>query len=219
MFALRRPDSNRLDAILAAYEQRQYSYDQVGWSRSATAPAGAFVNRGEAFLGQGESVFLRARQTLAQWQMFPTDWIRAYTREPAVAAGNVVATVARCAGLWAVNACRVVYVDDIRRDAVESLAIGYGTLRGHLMRGEERFRVSWDHRDDAVRYDVWSFSWPDRFAARCALPLIRRIQRRFAKESPVAMQKAISGINQRPPSSDQEGNYCRNGAITNRPRA
>jgi hypothetical protein len=70
------------------------------------------------------------------------------------------------------------------------------------MRGEERFRVSWDHGDDSVRYDLWSFSWPQRWMACCALPLIRRLQRRFAMESPAAMQAAISSSGLQPPSSD-----------------
>jgi uncharacterized protein (UPF0548 family) len=194
MFALRRPRPDRLNRILAAHERRQFSYAQVGWSLNAAAPQGAFVNRGEALLGHGEAAFRQARQALAEWRMFPSRWLRACTRETDVSVGNVVATLARYAGLWVVNTCRVVYVDEGDSNGVESLAIGYGTLRGHLMRGEERFRVSWDHRDDSVRYDVWSFSWPERWMARCALPLIRRLQRRFAVESPAAMQAAIREI-------------------------
>jgi uncharacterized protein (UPF0548 family) len=85
----------------------------------------------------------------------------------------------------------VVYVQDDRGE-VESLSIGYGTLDGHLMGGEERFRVLWRHQDDSVWYDVWSFSWPRRWIARGALPLIRRIQRRFAVDSPAAMKNAIA---------------------------
>jgi uncharacterized protein (UPF0548 family) len=84
----------------------------------------------------------------------------------------------------------VIYVQEDRGE-VDSLAIGYGTLDGHLMAGEERFRVSWRHQDDSVWYDVWSFSWPQRWIARCAIPLIRRVQRRFAVDSPTALKTAI----------------------------
>jgi uncharacterized protein (UPF0548 family) len=191
MFAWRQPDTHRLNCILARDERRQFSYAQVGWSLEAAAPDGAFVNKGGTWLERGEAVFDRARQVLAAWQMFPGSWLRAYARETVVAPGNVVATVARFASLWVVNTCRVVYVHEGRSEGLESLAIGYGTLEGHLMRGEERFRVTWDRRDDGVRYDVWSFSWPDRCLARCGVPLIRRLQRRFAVESPRAMQAAI----------------------------
>jgi uncharacterized protein (UPF0548 family) len=192
MFALRNPRPHDLDRILAAHERGQLSYAQVGWSLKAAAPDGAFINQGGIVLGHGEAAFHRARGALAAWRMFPGGWLRAYTRETEVAAGNVVATVARYAGLWVVNACRVVYVNDDESDGVPSLSIGYGTLDGHLMRGEERFRVSWCRRDDSVRYDVWSFSWPQRWIARAALPLIRRVQRRFAIASPAAMQSAMS---------------------------
>jgi uncharacterized protein (UPF0548 family) len=191
MFALRDPRPDDLNRLLAVHERRQLSYSQVGWSLDARAPKGAFVNQCRCRLGEGATEYEQARKALRMWRMFPGGWLRAYTHDPQVAPGNVVATVARCAGLWVVNTCRVVYVQD-ELSEWECFAIGYGTLAGHLMRGEERFRVSWDHRDNSVWYDVWSFSWPQRWIARCALPLIRGLQRRFAAESPAAMQAAIA---------------------------
>jgi uncharacterized protein (UPF0548 family) len=187
MLALRTPRPDALDRILAAQERRPLSYSQVGWSLTARAPEGAFINEARSLLGAGQETYEKARAALASWRMFPP-WIRLHTREHRIEPGNVVLTVARY-GLWAINACRVIYVHEERGD-VDSLAIGYGTLDGHLMRGEERFRVSWRREDDAVWYDVWSFSWPHGWIARCALPAIRKIQRRFALESPAAMKVA-----------------------------
>jgi uncharacterized protein (UPF0548 family) len=189
MFSLRTPRTDDLDRILATQERRPFSYPQVGWSLTTRAPEGAFMNQGSALLGRGQDTYQRARVALTNWRMFPP-WIRLHARERDVAPGNVVLTVARCAGLWAINACRVIYVHEDRGE-VDSLAIGYGTLDGHLMAGEERFRVSWRHQDDAVWYDVWSFSWPQRWIASCAIPLIRRVKRRFAVDSPTALKTAI----------------------------
>src|SRR5689334_552631 len=110
MFALRDPTCCRLDRFLAAQERRKLSYPQVGQSLHAVAPAGAFINEGRALLGQGEATYGQARQALAAWRMFPGGWLRAYAREADTKPGNVVATVARSAGLWVVNTCRIVYV-------------------------------------------------------------------------------------------------------------
>src|SRR5438093_1255276 len=103
MFALHNPNPRRLDRLLAAHERRQLSYPQVGRSLHALAPDGAFINQSRTLLGHGAITYVRARRALAAWRMFAGGWLQAYTREADVAVGNVVATVARCGALWAVN--------------------------------------------------------------------------------------------------------------------
>ena len=58
------------------------------------------------------------------------------------------------------------------------------------MRGEERFTVDWDRRDDRVRYEVASYSRPAALRTRVALPIVRRLQRRFVRESCEALTRA-----------------------------
>jgi len=241
MFSLTDPPPQQLARFLADQREREFSYAQVGWSREAMAPPGAFVNQGSSVIGRGRADYDRACRALLAWRMMPHGWLRIDPPGAAIEPAAIVATVARGPGLWTVNACRIVYVSDsedprggsdaavddltpptgrtpasasrgdrpkpgdivqqsggqIRRPSGASvrrhtsLAFGYGTLKGHLMAGEERFRVSLNPDDESVSYDVWSFSWPNTWQAYCALPLIRRVQRRFARESPLAMQSAL----------------------------
>jgi uncharacterized protein (UPF0548 family) len=74
---------------------------------------------------------------------------------------------------------------------VARFGFAYGTLPGHAESGEERFLVEWDRTDDAVRYDVLAFSRSRHPLARLSYPLTCRTQRRFARDSAVAMLRAV----------------------------
>ena len=69
----------------------------------------------------------------------------------------------------------------------------YGTLPDHAEKGEERFSVEWHHEDNSVWYDILAFSRPNHPLARLGLPLTRRLQRRFARDSKRAMVAAAGG--------------------------
>ena len=62
------------------------------------------------------------------------------------------------------NACRVVYVVD----EPGRFGLAYGTLPGHVERGEERFLVERDSTDGSVWYDLLAFSRPNSLVARLA---------------------------------------------------
>jgi uncharacterized protein (UPF0548 family) len=105
-----------------------------------------------------------------------------------IAPGEVAGVVAHALGLWWLNAARIVYViDEPRR-----FGFAYGTLPGHVERGEERFSVDW-RDDDTVWYDLEAFSRPGYWGARLAKPLARRLQRRFVRLSKAAMREAVRG--------------------------
>ena len=44
--------------------------------------------------------------------------------------------------------------------------------------------------DDSVWYDILAFSRPNHFLARLGYPIVRRLQRRFARDSAAAMKRA-----------------------------
>src|SRR5262249_42824659 len=104
--------------------------------------------------------------------------------------GNVVAMLARVFCVWWLNACRIVYVFD-ESEPVRRFGFAYGTLPGHVERGEERFSVEW-LADDTVWYDLRAFSRPRYWLTRLGYPLARRVQRRFARDSLAAMREAIA---------------------------
>jgi uncharacterized protein (UPF0548 family) len=102
-----------------------------------------------------------------------------------------VVVFARLFGCWLLNACRIVYVVN-EEGPVTRYGFAYGTLPGHAESGEERFTVEWHEADDAVWYDILAFSRPHQVLARLGYPLTRRLQKRFARDSAAAMQRAVS---------------------------
>jgi uncharacterized protein (UPF0548 family) len=97
-----------------------------------------------------------------------------------------VGVVAHALGVWWLNAARIVYVIDEPR----WFGFAYGTLPGHVERGEERFSVEWLD-DDTVWYDLMAFSRPHYWGARLVKPFARRLQRRFVRLSKAEMCKAV----------------------------
>lgn len=203
MFSLFHPSRRRLTRFLASEAKRPFSYDPVGASRNAKAPVGKFVNNRRERLGKGSDVYARACAALSAWRMFPDAWIRVHSADTEIKQDAVVAVAVRCLGVWTINACRIVYVLDKCNERecgegnpgeMERFGFGYGALIGHPMHGEERFLVEWDrYGDDAVFYDVWSFSWPQTRFARCIYPYIRRVQQRFVVDSAAAIRAAVHG--------------------------
>src|SRR5262249_781171 len=142
-------------------------------------------------LGKGETVFNAAVSAFAAWQMFPAPWVEADADDGPLAVGTNVAVVAKKFGVWAMFPCRVVYV--VKDDGpVRRAGFAYGTLQGHFAQGEERFTIEWHREDDSVWYDIRACSRPRALWAKLFSPLIRRTQRRFARDSLAAMRNAAT---------------------------
>lgn len=99
--------------------------------------------------------------------------------------------VAQVFGLWCLNACRIVSVVD-DQGPVKKFGFAYGTLPAHVESGEERFSVEWNKEDDSVWYDILAFSRPRQFLVRAGYPAVRRLQKRFARDSAAAMVRAVA---------------------------
>ena len=185
---LRKPSPDTIRDFLAAQTLLDLTYAAVG-ATATVSPQGYTVDRTRVKLGEGEDVFRVAKAALARWDHFRLGWAEAFPTDTPLETGACVAVVARVLGLWWVNACRIVYaVDDA--GPVSRFGYAYGTLPGHAESGEERFLVEWDRADDGVWYDIIAFSRPNHPLARLGYPLTRRTQRRFARDSAVAMRKA-----------------------------
>lgn len=116
-------------------------------------------------------------------------WIDLCWPDTPIEEGATVAVLASHYGFWSLNACRIVYVLE-EHGAVEKYGFAYGTLPDHAAYGEERFTVEYDTQDGTVWYDLFAFSRPHPLA-RFGYPFTRALQRRFARDSKVAMRKAI----------------------------
>ncbi len=189
MFSLRKPSAETLRRFLAAQRQLPLTYQAVG-TTSGTPPAGYVVDHTRIKLGQGESVFRSAVAALQRWEQFRLGWVESWPSDTPIQSGEVVAVMGRAVGVWWLNACRIVYTLD-ETGPLSRYGFAYGTLPGHVESGEERFLIEWDHSDDRVWYDIVAFSRPNRFPARLGYPVVRRLQKRFGRDSAASMLLAI----------------------------
>ena len=192
MLSLRKPSADALRRFLAAQRELPFTYAAVG-ATAETPPAGYVVDRTRIKLGEGEAVFRSAVAALRQWQQFRLGWVEAWPSDTPIRPGEVVAVMGRAIGVWWLNACRVVYVVD-EAGPISKFGFAYGTLPGHVESGEERFLIEWDKSDNSVWYDIIAFSRPNQFSARLGYPVVRRLQKRFGRDSAASMLRAVSSV-------------------------
>lgn len=187
MFFLSKPSHASIEAFIAAHRGADFSYAEVGQSRSQ-APTGYTLDHNRIKLGASAGIFEKAKRALTQWRMFDMPWIELCWPDTPITAGATVAVLASHLGFWSLNPCRIVYVID-ERGPMEKYGFAYGTQSGHAEFGEERFSVEFDARDQAVWYDIYAFSRPTALAS-VAYPFARMLQKRFARDSKAAMRRA-----------------------------
>jgi uncharacterized protein (UPF0548 family) len=197
MLLLRRPTDDQIRAFLARQAGEPFSYDFVGCTLDEPEQRrGWNIDRHRVLLGHGEQVFGKACEAITSWQMFPQEITTLWQAEPP-RDGLAVAVLYRAAPLvlWMLMAARVINVirETARRDgsAVECFGFAYGTLPNHPERGEERFLVEWERKDDSIWYEVLAVSQPRHWLARLGYPYTRYEQARFRRLSCAAMQRAV----------------------------
>jgi uncharacterized protein (UPF0548 family) len=189
MLLLRKPSAAAIHRFLASQANLDVSYPAVG-ATSATAPPGYVVDHTRMLLGRGEPAFAAAKAALQGWEHFNLGWVQLCWPDTAPEVGRVVAVLAHVSGVWWLNACRIIYVMN-EQGRVKRFGFAYGTLPEHAESGEERFTIEW-HPDDSVWYDILAFSRPNRLIVRLGYPLVRSVQKRFARDSARAMQLAVA---------------------------
>ena len=189
MWSFTQPTVEQIKTFLREQEKLPYSYGETGQSNGG-APHGFDLDHNRAELGHGEEDYAAALAALRSWKMFPQPWTLIWPAEAPQHTTQVVAMLARVYGLWWLNACRIVYTID-ENAPVRRCGFAYGTLPGHVEMGEERFLVEM-LADGSVWYDVRAFSRPRHPLVKLAKPLARQLQRRFVRESKLAMQRAVA---------------------------
>ena len=136
----------------------------------------------------GQETFEAGKAAIRQWNMFPHSWTKVYPGNAPIAVGQQVAVLFRLMGLWWWNSSEIVYtIDEPRR-----FGFAYGTLPGHVERGEELFLVEMD-TNERVWYCIKAFSQPAHMLVRLAYPFARLSQRRFVRESMQQMYRHVAG--------------------------
>jgi uncharacterized protein (UPF0548 family) len=190
MPSLRRPAIEAIREFHATQAKLDFSY-QALCATQTEPPPGHDVDHTRVKLGEGEGVFTSARDGLRRWEHFRLGWLQVWPPDAPIEVGESVALVARQCGLWWLNACRIVYVVK-ESEPNERFGFAYGTLPEHAESGEERFVVEWDRGSGEVWYDILAFSRPRHFLTRLGYPYVRRVQKRFARESAAAMRRAAN---------------------------
>lgn len=190
MLQFRKPASETICRYIEAQSALEFTYADIG-ATANTPPVGFVVDHTRIELGKGEVAFESARATFQQWQHFDLGWVEAWPTNTPIRAGETVAVLVRAFGLWWLNAARIVYVVDETTESMSRFGFAYGTLPGHVEAGEERFLVEWNHENDRVSYDILAFSRPRHILTRLAKWQVRRMQKRFGRDSAAAMQRAV----------------------------
>jgi uncharacterized protein (UPF0548 family) len=148
-------------------------------------------DRTRSKLGTGERTYSSAKDALRSWQQFDLGWLEVWPPNTPIEPGQTVVVIGRALRTWWLNACRIVYVVE-DSGPVCKFGFAYGTLPGHIERGEERFTVEWNRSTDEVWYEVIAFSKPNHLLSRIGYPAVRRQQKRFAMETAASMLRAVT---------------------------
>ncbi|MER5179946.1 DUF1990 domain-containing protein [Streptomyces sp. NPDC002896] len=149
-----------------------FTYEDVGATREGRCPNGFHPLRVRTRVGEGVGVFRTAARAVLSWQMHRAVGVSIDAAAEAARPG-VDVTV----GLGRIKApCRVVWT--VEED--DRAGFAYGTLPGHPECGEESFVV--ERTDDGtVWLTVTVFSRPAKRWVRAGGPLIRVLQRAYAR--------------------------------------
>jgi uncharacterized protein (UPF0548 family) len=188
MFSVRRPSQSAVDGFLESSRDLPLSYSPVGLARKS--PPGFDVDEQLSTIGSGEAAYRRAIVALKEWKQCELGWVEIFPKHASISPGNDVAVLARHAGLWSLNACRIVYA--IGGESDTEFGFAYGTLRHHAEDGEEIFRVSVRPDTGDVAYYIRAVSKPRALLARLGYPLARMLQARFRRDSTEALRRAIA---------------------------
>jgi uncharacterized protein (UPF0548 family) len=177
--------------FLREQQELPLSYGDVGATQDAP-PEGYVVDHSRVRLGSGREAYREGVAAVRGWEMFRMPWLELFPSNAPIEPGSMLAILVSIAGVWWLNAARIAYVVDESTPEALRFGFAYGTLPGHAESGEERFLVEQNAGDLSVWYDLRSFSRPSHPLARLGYPLVRRLQKRFVRDSLNAMTRAVS---------------------------
>ncbi len=191
------PSQAKLDQFLLDMQNAPFNYTEIGYTQSDCESADDTKNRYQLlkgysiddyhlYLGEGTTVWEKAKTALTQWKHFPPSFTIVYSNTESIEEGIIVAVMIKILGVWWRNSAKIVYVID----KPDCFGFAYGTLTEHAEQGEEAFWISRDC-EGKICYHIKAFSKPKFWAAKLAYPLTRRYQRKFAKESLLNMKNMI----------------------------
>ncbi|CAH1437152.1 unnamed protein product [Lactuca virosa] len=106
---------------------------------------GFLINHSKTLVGSGADAYEKGKTALQTWRHFGLSWAFVDPKTPIENGVKFCACVKEFFP-WLRMPLQVVYVNETRNPklVVSSFGFGGGTLRGHLLSGEERFSVEMD---------------------------------------------------------------------------
>ena len=200
MLTLSKPTRHGVNQLLRESETSRLTYDQIGGTLQNRMPLGFNHDSCRIRLGKGRATFRKAIGAFHEWGMFPPAMTTVLTPTASIDVGQTVAIQFRAFLFWSVCPCRIVYVINEQSQSASRhrFGFGYGTLPGHVEKGEERFLLEWNRDSDEVWYSIQAFSTPRHILAKLAYPYARYQQSKFRKLSCESMLAASASAKQRP---------------------
>jgi len=186
---LSRPSAARLDRLRADLASSQLSYSPG--ILAGPAPPGFATDRHRHELGVGADVWAAARRAVSRWAQFDVGWAEIATGGEAPHEGQIVIVLAGWMGAHFLAPCRVLEIHDVDDGSSAAFGLVYGTLRGHVAVGEERFEVTLDKATGVVAYQLHAMAAPGRWFTRLGRPLLDKQRARFRRDSGLAMARSV----------------------------
>ncbi len=186
-----RPSIAAIDQFMQQQSNMPLNYAATGATSNKTPPAGFVIDHNRLFLGRGEACFQIASAAVREFKHLKLSWVEPYPNNPTASKGLEVGVLAHWLGVWFLSACRIVYTIDELGPLCRS-GFAYGTLPDHPETGEERFQIEWRRSDDTVWYDILAFSRANHWYSRLGYPMVRKLQKRFARQSLNKVQELVN---------------------------
>ena len=196
-----------INKMLLKVESLPINHDYPGASCNddgANCPK-SFLRLNESIvIGRGLNDFQRASRIMLSFGMVDgMSWASIVTRtgvkKADLAVGSSLGTLIKCYNtMWTLNPCRISHLSRSGNASPISKLhgfkrvdrIAYSTVSGHLISGEERFRVVLAENDDVI-FDIYSFTKGAGGLGKLVMPFIRPIQRAFFRDVTLTMKKLI----------------------------
>ena len=140
------------------------------------------------------SDFKKASDFVLSFKMLQNlKWVALYYEK--LLEGNNVGVLSNAFKIfWILSPCRIISIKRNQKSNINNNIyshICYSTLQGHLIAGEEKFKVYLDKSTNDVIYEVMSVSQGNGILGKSVMFLIKRLQMRFLEDQSSAMIKLM----------------------------
>ena len=178
-----RPSDKAIERFRVRCSQAALNDPRLSVASLDSPPPGYVTDAYGTVLGTTAADYDLARAALDSFAMYPSSMAEVVTGPGPLAEGEIFIALIRGYGVNTLLPGRVLESFDEQGPELHRHGFTFGTVRGHVEQGVERFEVSWNATRQEVRFDARAVSRPGPLL-RLVSPLARRLQLRFHRLSP-----------------------------------